>query len=194
MKVHLSDAKHVIIHGSYGSGKSVLGLKKLELILENIVRTKSQNEMIIYINFDSQSQLHYQMENNIKECVKVSKKKISLTKNIQEILKSPDALIHVCHNSIGENLSTMLEQTVKIQNLKTKGYKVKFHIIVEEYDGEMLNHNEAGKISKLVKDNFGQSNIIVLAQPLIKKEFVKSARKYTQSKLICLMNLKVYLK
>lgn len=78
MKVHLSDAKHVIIHGSYGSGKSVLGLKKLELILENIVRTKSQNEMIIYINFDSQSQLHYQMENNIKECVKVSKKKSAL--------------------------------------------------------------------------------------------------------------------
>lgn len=181
MKVHLSDAKHVIIHGSYGSGKSVLGLKKLELILENIVRTKSQNEMIIYINFDSQSQLHHQMENNIKDCVKVSKKKISLTKNIQEILKSPNALIHVCHNSIGENLSTMLEQTVKIQNLKTKGYKVKFHIIVEEYDGEMLNHNEARKISKLVKDNFGQSNIIVLVQPLIKKRICEISKKiYTK--------------
>ena len=63
MNIYFSDAKHVIIQGSYGSGKSMLGLKKLELILENC----RQDEKIVYINFDSQSKLHYLMEKNVKE-------------------------------------------------------------------------------------------------------------------------------
>ena len=37
MNIHFSDAKHVVIQGSYGSGKSLLGLKKLELISKNSV-------------------------------------------------------------------------------------------------------------------------------------------------------------
>ena len=32
MNILFSEAKHVVIKGSYGSGKSILGLKKLELI------------------------------------------------------------------------------------------------------------------------------------------------------------------
>ena len=62
MDIHFSDAKHVIIQGSYGSGKSVLGLKKLELILKSL----KHNEKIFYINFDRKSNLHLLMEKNVK--------------------------------------------------------------------------------------------------------------------------------
>ena len=36
MIMHFSDAKYVVIQGSYGSGKSLLGLKKLELISSSL--------------------------------------------------------------------------------------------------------------------------------------------------------------
>ena len=38
--IHFSDAKHVVILGSYGSGKSLLGLKKLELIFNSLGEMK----------------------------------------------------------------------------------------------------------------------------------------------------------
>ena len=36
MNIHFSDAKHFVIQGSYGSGKSLLGLKKPELISNSL--------------------------------------------------------------------------------------------------------------------------------------------------------------
>ena len=51
MDIHFSDAKHVVIQGSYGSGKSLLGLKKLELISKSLTR----NRKTVYINFNSKS-------------------------------------------------------------------------------------------------------------------------------------------
>ena len=168
MKVLISDAKHVIIQGSYGSGKSILGLKKLELILENVVKKEVQDERIIYINFDSKSKLHYQMEKNVKEYVRLPSRKIKLTSNIREIFEFPKELIYVCHNRAGENLSVMLQETLKLNN--ANALKIaNFHVIVEEYDGEMLTHEEAEKLTKLGSADFQQCNIIILAQPIMKK-------------------------
>ena len=36
MNTHFSDVKHVVIQESYGSGKSLLGLEKLELIWSSL--------------------------------------------------------------------------------------------------------------------------------------------------------------
>ena len=55
MDILFSDAKNLVIQGSYGSGKSILGLKKLELFSKSL----KQDERIIYINFDSKSYLHF---------------------------------------------------------------------------------------------------------------------------------------
>ena len=59
MDIHFSNDKHIIIQGSYGSGKSLVGLKKLELISQSL----EKDEKIIYINFDFKSDLHFLMEN-----------------------------------------------------------------------------------------------------------------------------------
>ena len=165
MNIHFSNAKHVVIQGSYGSGKSLLGLKKLELISNGLGR----NEKIIYINFDSKSKLHFLMEKNLKKYVDISSRKIKRFNGIQDITESPDPLIYVCHNSRGENLSTILQETVKLNTSRSEITKTNYHLIVEEYDGETLTHGEAAKITKVVKDgDLMQSNIILLAQPLMK--------------------------
>ena len=165
MNIHFSDAKHVVVQGSYGSGKSLLGLKKLELISKNNL---GQNKKIIYVNFDSKSKLHFLMERNVKEYVKISSRKIKHTDRILDILQSPDPLVYVFHNGRRENLSAILEETVLL-NASTSQAKTNYHLIVEEYDGETLTHKEAAKIENLVKRNdFMESSIVLLAQPLMK--------------------------
>ena len=164
MEIHFSNAKHLIIQGSYGSGKSLLGLKKLELISKNL----GQHEKIIYINFDPKSNLHFVMEKNVKRYAGIPQRKIKHTNGILEILQVPGALIYVCHNSAGEDLSTMLQETVRL-NATSKIDKTNYHLIVEEYDGETLSYAEAAKITEVVQgSDLLESNIILLAQPLMK--------------------------
>ena len=169
MSIHFSNAKHVVIQGSYGSGKSILGLKKLELIWKDRNR-KIANEKIIYINFDSKSELHYLMEKNVKEYVKISSRKIKSINGIGKISEFPNHLIYLCHNSAGENLSAILQDTVSLNMNTSETARINYHLIIEEYDGETLSHVEAAKITKLVRDGgLMKSNIILLAQPLTKR-------------------------
>ena len=164
VKIHFSNAKHVVIQGAYGSGKSLLGLKKLELIFKN-----HRKDKIVYINFDSKSKLHYVMEKNVKDYVNVSSRKIKRINGIQNILEAPDRLIYLCRNSAGQNLSAILQDTVSLKMSKPETTKTNYHLIIEEYDGETLSHDEAAKIKKLVRDGgLVKSNIILLAQPLTK--------------------------
>ena len=165
MDIHFSDAKHVVIQGSYGSGKSLLGLKKLELISDSLGR----NGKIVYINFDGKSNLHFLMEKNLEEYVKIPSRKIKRINGIRDITDSPDPLIYVCHNSAGENLSAILQETVRLNTNLSENAKINYHLIVEEYDGETLTRDEAAEITKSVRESFlRESNIILLAQPLTK--------------------------
>ena len=165
MNIHYSDAKHVVIQGSYGSGKSLLGLKKLELISNSLGR----DEKIIYVNFDSKSKLHLLMEKNVKEYVKIPSRKVKRTVRIRDILQLPNPLVYVYHNSGGENLSTILRETMELNRRASEKGKTNYHLIVEEYDGETLTHNEAKIIMVLAKSNdLVESNIVLLAQPLTK--------------------------
>ena len=164
VKIHFSNAKHVVIKGSYGSGKSLLGLKKLEQICKN-----HRQDKVVYINFDSKSKLHYVMEKNVKDYVKISSRKIKRINGIQNILDAPDRLIYLCRNIAGQNLSAILQDTVSLKMSKPETAKTNYHLIIEEYDGETLSHDEAAKITKLVRESgLMESYIILLAQPLTK--------------------------
>ena len=165
MEICFSNRKHVVIQGSYGSGKSMLGLKKLELIWKN----RGPDEKIVYINFDSKSKLHFVMEKNVRDYVNVSSWKIKRISGIQNILDAPDRLIYLCRNSAGQNLSAILQDTVSLKMSKPETAKTNYHLIIEEYDGETLSHDEAAKITKLVRESgLMESYIILLAQPLTK--------------------------
>ena len=187
MDIHFSDAKHVVIHGSYGSGKSLLGLKKLEVIWKGL----KQNEKIMYINFDRKSNLHFLMEKNVKENVGILSRKIKLTASIPCIVESPGQSIYVCHNSAGENLSAILEKTVRLNMKLSEAVKINYHFIIEEYDGETLCHDEAAKITKLVKSNYLiESNIILLAQPLMKNRIWKKGKNNSERETCMFHELK----
>ena len=174
MDIHFSDDKHVVIHGSYGSGKSVMGLKKLELIL----KTLGPDEKIIYINFDHKSNLHFLMEKNVKRYAGIPPRNIKLTNGIPDILESQDQLVYVCHNVAGKNLSEILKETVSLNTSTSEITKINYHLIIEEYDGETLSHTEAAEITALVKRSyFRESNIILLPQPLLKNRCWKIGKK-----------------
>ena len=174
MDIHFSEAKHIVIQGSYGSGKSILGLKKLELIWKSLKR----DENIVYINFDWKSNLHFLMEKNVREYVGISSRKIKHVNNIQDILGSPDQLIYVCHNLSGENLSAILQETVRLNMNASQITKTNSHLIIEEYDGETLSRDEAAKIVKLIKSsNLMGTSVILLAQPLMKNRSWKVGNK-----------------
>ena len=46
--------------------------------------------------------------------------------------------------------------------------KTNYHLIVEGYDREMIAHNEAAKITELVKSSDLMEPNVLLAQPLMK--------------------------
>ena len=141
MDIHFSNAKHVVIQGYYGSGKSILGLKKLELIWKSLGRY----EKIIYINFNHKSSLHFLMEKSIIEYVEIPSRKIKRINDIRDISESTSPLIYVCHNKAGKNLSVMLQETVRLNTSISEIAKTNYHLIVEEYDGEMLSNEEQQK-------------------------------------------------
>ena len=166
--------RHVIIQGSYGSGKSIVGLRKLDLILK---RDKKEDR-IIYMNFDSKSQLHFLMEKNVREYLKIMSRKIKLTNSIQEIENLPDASLYICHNKAGENLSTILHQIAELRKKKMEITKTNFQIIVEEYDAETLTENEAANLTEVIEvGDFEQSHIIILPQPLMKERSCNVGKK-----------------
>ena len=141
MDIHFSDAKHVIIQGSYGQGKSMLGLKKLELIW----KTLSKDGKIIYINFDRRSSFHFLMEKNGKDCVGISSRKIKCTSDMRDISETLGQLIYVYHNSAGKNLSDVLQESVGLNMNTPERAKTNYHLIIEEYDGETLFHGRDSK-------------------------------------------------
>ena len=166
MDIHFSNAKRVVIQGSYGSGKSILGLKKVELIWKRL----KHNEKIIYINFDLKSKLHFLTEENLKKYARIPSRKIKRTNSIGNILESPGQSIYVCHNKAGVKLSVILEETAKLNMNISEIAKINFHLIIEEYDGETLSLDETAKVTELVKGaGLLESNIVLLAQPLTKK-------------------------
>ena len=74
----------------------------------------------------------------------------------------------MCHNR-GENLSAILQEAVRFNRSISEEAKRNYHLIVEEYDGEMLTHNKAAKITEIVKgSDLMEPNIVLLAQQLMK--------------------------
>ena len=186
MDIHFSNAKHVVIQGSYGSGKSILGLKKVELIWKRL----KENEKIIYLNFDLKSKLHFLMEENLKKYVRIPSRKIKRVNSIGSILESPSQSIFVCHNKAGVKLSLILEETVKLNLNTLETAKIIFHLIIEEYDGETLSVDEAAKATELVQGTgLLESNIVLLAQPLTKKRSFSIDKKSYEKKTCMFHNL-----
>ena len=138
MEIAYSDEQRILLIGNYGTGKTVVALKKLELLYESL----KEEEVIYYVNFAGKSQLHLEVmeKNKIKEKVKVIRGGTSLS-NIVNSKILPD------------------EENNNIRNI---------HLIVEEYDSQYLSEKESGILYKIFEEEerFKHSTVLIAVQPI----------------------------
>ena len=112
MEIAYSDNKRLLLTGNYGTGKSVVALKKLDLLYEDL----KEKEMIYYVNFSKKGQLHLEVmeKNKTKEKVKVIKG--------------------------GTSLSNIINSKILPEEQKNNTENV--NLIVDEYDSQDLSKEE----------------------------------------------------
>ena len=131
-----SGDKHLIIQGPYGSGKSIVAHKKLQMLSDQIARSK-KNEEAHFICHDSKSAL------------------------LNEIGSIPNVTTH--GNKGGEKLSEIIKNILKVANTEN------INLIIDEYDGENLDKEEAGTLNDMFEKRF-QDAIVFLVRQSMEKE------------------------
>ena len=167
MGVVFMRSKHVFIKGSYGSGKTIIAQKKLEMIVSNI----KNSEMVIYLNYDKESGVHIQVAEHVKYQSIVDPKKLQICE-ITRAFEQQNISVSICSNIDGLRLSEIL--TVIKEN--TSKLDKRAHMIIDEYDGEHLSMAEVMKCRELL-NFFKDLNVMVLAQPLEKKRTYQCGRR-----------------
>ena len=155
-----SGDKHLIIQGPYGSGKSFIARKKLQILSDELKRRK-KSEVVHFICFDS------------------------ISASLSEIKKSSNVTIH--DNKKGEKLSEMVKNILKLANGKNT------NLIVDEYDGEDLDREEAETLNGIFEEKF-QDKIVFLVPQSMEKErklsVEKKPEKERKNRFDLLKNLK----
>ena len=138
MEVVYSRQNRIFLTGSYGTGKSVIIGKKIEILLENL----KGKEIIYYINFEGQSHLDSIYRTRMKPSEKV--KVIKCDSDLSQIIK----------------YKILPKEDVR-------GTKV-IHLMVEEYDTQRLSINEAIELNKIFEnqEQLKYSTIFIAAQPI----------------------------
>ena len=131
-----SGNKHMVIQGPYGSGKSVIARKKLQVLLDDFKRSKKSEE-VHFICYDPKSAL------------------------LQEIETVPNMKTH--GNEEGEKLSEIVTNILKDANSEN------VNLIVDEYDGESLDKEEAESLNDIFKEKFQNAVVFLLPQSMEKE-------------------------
>ena len=153
-RVLYSGNKHMIVEGPYGSGKSVIARKKLQMLLDDFKRSKKSDE-VHFICHDPKSAL------------------------LQEIEVLPNMKTH--GNQEGEKLSKIVTDILKDANSEN------VNLIVDEYDGESLDKEEAEALNSIFEKKFRNAVVFLLPQSMEKKEiqiFVKRQQRKKKTSLI----------
>ena len=139
MEIAYSKEKRVILKGDYGTGKSIVCLKKIEVLS----RTLKEKEAIYYINFHGKSELDY-----------VVKKKIEVLHPNISIIKS------------NSNLSNIIKFEI-LEKEEMRG-TIDVHLIVDEYNAESLTRVESSTLKMLFAERkqLKNSTILIAVQPI----------------------------
>ena len=153
-----SEEKHIIVNGPYGSGKSIIGRLKANMIADNLRRS----ELLYYISFDSRSALLNEIQRQ-NPMIKIY----------------PDQ-----DEEKGRKLSYMIRDILnrnKIESRRTKTKtkrQKKINLIIDEYDGESLDQSEAHKLNGIInneyKDVFKDAVILLIAQSMKKERWASN--------------------
>ena len=139
MEIVYSKEKRVILKGDYGTGKSIICLKKIEVLS----RTLKEKEAIYYINFHGKSELDY-----------VVKKKIEVLHPNINIIKGNSTLSNIIKFDILEKEEMNGTSDV--------------HLIVDEFNAESLTRVESSTLKMLFteKKQLKNSTILMAVQPI----------------------------
>ena len=138
MEIAYSDEKRILLTGNYGTGKTIVALKKLQLLYQGL----KEEEVIYYVNFAGKSQLHLEVmeKNKTKEKVKVIKG--------------------------GTSLSNIINSKILPEEKKNNTENV--HLIVDEYDSQDLSKEESASLYQMFQEQeqFKHSTVLIAVQPL----------------------------
>ena len=133
MEIAYSDEKRILLSGNYGTGKTIVALKKLELLYESL----KQDEVIYYVNFAGKSQLYLEIleKNKTKEKVKVLRG--------------------------GTNLSNIIKCKILPNEVKCNTKNIQY--IVDEYDSQDLSEKESASLYQIFQEEeqFHHSTILI---------------------------------
>ena len=128
------DCNHLIVKGPYGSGKSIIAMKKLQMLSKSV----PEDEVVCFICYDSRSELWNEIEGSSK--------------------------VKLCRNEEGNPLSVIIKQTLN-ETSDTKN----INFIIDEFDGEDLDENEARQLNKLFTKESRNAVILLITQSMEKE-------------------------
>ena len=152
-----SENKHIIIQGPYGSGKSIIGRTKANMIADNL----TESELLYYISYDSRSALLNEIQRSNPKI------KIYPDKKGQKGAKLSDMIKDILRRN---KMESQRDET------NNKGQK-KINMIIDEYDGEKLDRSEAHTLNRIIntdyKEIFQDAVILLIAQSMKKERRTK---------------------
>lgn len=147
-----SKDKHVIILGGYGSGKSLVALKKLE-----VIATSSENITLYYICSDVNTLFQHEMKLHADKTANNKGKGVNLI-----VMNRFELCLYLGLKETSPLSSILLGLHEKHKDSSS------CHAIFEEYDGEKLDKEEGQRI-KTALEKMTNSWIVIVAQSLEKR-------------------------
>ena len=138
MEIAYSDEKRIWLYGNYGTGKTVVAIKKAELLHGSL----KQNEVIYYVIFEGESRLDCLIREKFKTYEKVN------------VLRGGSSLSHIIKDEI----------FLKEEKNNTKG----IHLIVDEYNPQNLSREESRNLYQLFtkRTELKNSTLLIAVQPI----------------------------
>ena len=138
MEIAYSNEKRILLCGNYGTGKTVVALKKIELLYKCL----KEKDVIYYINFAGKSKLDCMITQKYKtyEKLRVLRGRSYLSDIVKkEILAKKE-------NNDSENI----------------------HVIVDEYNSQSLTPKESKELFQIFtqKEQFKNSTLLIALQPI----------------------------
>ena len=148
-----SDKKHLIIRGPYGSGKSVVALKRFEILLKELEESK-RNEVAYFICYDSKTALLTDIERIPKAKIHRNEGGKKLSKLIKDILQETNTknVNMFVDEYDGENLDK--EEAETLNRMFEEKFKDATVVLVSQSMEKERNLSNKEKSTNVEKNQF----------------------------------------